>query len=450
MRGSPCVPHHFLSSHHRATSVLAGLVLSLFVWVRPASAQGGQLVPVGGGPLALADIERLAIDSNPGLRAYRLEVAAARADVRTAGLRPNPFVIFQGDFLTVPPRLVDFPTGTYGIQAQVPLEWGNKRTRRLETAQATVSLVQLQVADSARRVLAAARLARVQLLAAVARLRIADTIVANYRQLVVLNENRFKEQQIAGTELIRAQVARSQSEIQRDEAALATRQAQDALAALIGRRDRPALVDTLVALERPLPASDSLVTLALQHRPDLLAALALRRVATANARLQDANAAITPSLGVDIYNNQGAAQFGLSGTVPIPAFNRNQGEREKAKVRGTQSERLIEGADLAVRTDVRIALSELQTRLATLAKFEAGTEQGILARTKIIRETAEFAYRRGAISLLELLDAERTYSEISRSYVDAVAAYNGGLVLLDAATAADAARLVGLETETAR
>ncbi len=427
---------------------LGTLVLALAARA-PLAAQAPALPAHLGAPLALADVERVALDSNPGLVAFRREVLAARADLRTAGLRPNPGLSYFADLLHLGGSGgFSADSGQFGMTLALPLELGGRRGARVAVAERLVDATTLQVADSARKVLAAARLAWTDLLAASARLGVADEVLANYRRLVSLNRSRFQEQQIAGVELTRSELALQQAVIQRDEADLAVRQAQDALAALLGRRERVAAADTLAPAARDTLPLDSLVATALRDRPDLAAARAGRAAAEANVRLQAANAALLPTVGVDLLRQQGVGLAGLSGSLPLPAFNRNQGERDKAQVRVAQAGDVIGGVEVAVRTDVRAAATELATRRAALSRFDAASPDGILAQARRIRETAEFAYQRGSTSLLELLDAERTFAEILRSYIDAVAQYDRGLVLLDAATAADAARLLAAATPT--
>jgi cobalt-zinc-cadmium efflux system outer membrane protein len=308
-----------------------------------------------------------------------------------------------------------------------------------------VSVTQLQVADSARRVLLAARQAWFDLLGARERRRIAAEVMENWQRLVTLDENRFKAQQIAGVELQRAQVALSTAQIAVDEADLAYRAAQDALAGILGTRERVDADGTLAALDVAVPPLDSLEQAALRDRPDVLAARAAREAAAANVRLQKANAAITPAIAADFESSQGVPLAGLSASVPLPFFNRNQGEREKAAVRVEQADRLVHATEVGALTDVRAAWQELRTRRAALDRFADTSPDGILARAKAIRETAAYAYQRGGTSLLELLDAERTSADLTRAYVDAVTQFNRGRALVDAAAAADAAELVGDE-----
>jgi cobalt-zinc-cadmium efflux system outer membrane protein len=411
----------------------------------PMAAQQPTLTTGPTRALALAEVEQMALDSNPGLRAYRLEVPAAVADVRTASLRPNPTLALTADIIRADRGSLDPRVGVWGGSIQLPLEFGGKRGARMRLAEQVVSVTQLEVADSARRLLLSARQAWFDLVGAREQRRIADEVRQNWQQLVTLNESRFRAQQISGVELQRAQVALSTAQIALDQADLAVRSAQDALAAILGMRERVDAAGELAPVDTTIPSLDSLEQTALRDRPDVLAARAARIAADADVRLQHASGIITPTLSVDALESQNVALAGLSAQVPLPLFSRNQGGREKAAVRVTQADRLVDAAEVAARTDVRAAWQELATRRATLDRFAPGAPDGILARARAIRETAAYAYRRGGTSLLDLLDAERTAADLTRAWVDAVTQFNRGRALVDAAAAADAARLVADE-----
>ena len=414
-----------------------------------AQSRLGVVPPVGSGARdsvvrqSLADVERAALDSNPGLRVAALDVRQARADIITAGLRPNPTAQVTGDLLPLRDgTLSSAHDNTYGLSVQLPLELGGKRARRTETAQAIADGAGYFYVDSARRVLLVVRNAYFDLQAADQALQLAERNLAIYQRLSTLSQNRFEQKQVSGTEYSRALLARAQAELARDAALLTVRRAQDNLALAIGRRVRVAARDTLVLLAREVPALDALEQAALRQRPDVLFARAQLQAGQANVRLQDANARISPTLSADWTSSQGTSSYGLSGTIPIPVFSRNQGEREKSRARLEQATRAQQATEISALTDVRSAWADWDTRRSAIARFSAGGSEGILARAQSVLDATEFAYRSGSLSLLEYLDAVRTFADITRSYVDAITAYNKAVAALDAASGADTPRLL--------
>jgi cobalt-zinc-cadmium efflux system outer membrane protein len=399
---------------------------------------------------SLREVETLALRNNLGLQVARLDLTQAQKDVVTAGLTPNPMAIVVGDVLNPSPA-----GQQYGGNLAQLIELGSKRGYRIEFAESVVATQRLRLLDAARQTLLAVRLAYYDVLGTQAALAIADSNTASYRKLVALNELRFKQSQIAQTELSRSELALEQAELQRSEAALNLRKAQTALLTAIGVKDvqtlRPEflqLADSLAPASRSIAGFEALFTTALNNRPDLLAARSLRRGAEANQRLQEANGVIDVTVQADYIYQQGVPMYGVTAFVPIPVFSRNQGEREKALIKLDQADRQTELAMLVVQNELTSAFAEYQTRKAAVEKFRAAasgsgaptggsTNVGILARATSIKSASEFAYKSGNISLLELLDAVRTYNDLYRTYIDAVTLFNKSLATLDAATAAD-------------
>lgn len=416
----------------------AALATACLVTAVPLVPAGAQQAPPA--PLDLAAVERIAADSNPGLQAWRLEVLKARGDLRTAGLRPNPVLAVAVDPLALPSGSggVDPSQGNYGATFQVPIERGGKRDRRLEVAGALLAGSESAVADSLRQVLRSARQGFVELQAAAARSALADSTLGIYARVAELNRQRRAQQQIAGAELARSELARDQAALDRDAARLAATQAALRLAQLLGRREPVAGVVPLSDRPRALPSLDSLLAVARTRRPDLAAARATAMAAAANVRLQDALAKPDITIGPDAGHQTGVAFLGVSASIPLATRNHNEGERDRARAGLEQASRGVTAVELAVEADVRTAWEAARTRRAALDRFTAD-DQGILARAAAIRASAEFAYRNGSSSLLELLDAVRTSAELTRAYVDAVALHGQALADLDAATAVDIA-----------
>lgn len=383
--------------------------------------------------MAERDFLDAVLRDNPTLRALRFEIPAAQADVTTARLRPNPVANITADIFPIPGEKFTPAAGQYSVTLQLPIERGGKRARRSEAAEVGVRAITESVADAERQVTLTARQAWVDLLSARAALSIADRTLMSYDQLVELNRSRLSAKQIAGAELSRSIVARSQAALQRDEAALTLRLASDALAALVGRAISVTPRDTLAQSRRTVLPFDSLLTRALAMRADVRAARTGVQLAQANRRIQEANAKQDVTVGLDAGVQQFTRLYGVSGSIPLAVFNRNQGEREKAAVRAAQAAQRLRGAEAQVTADLRAAYAEYETRRAALARFVDPSSEGILAEAASIKNAAEFAYRNGSTSLLELLDAERTFTDLYRAYIDALARYQKSLALVDAA-----------------
>ena len=162
-----------------------------------------------------------------------------------------------------------------------------------------------------------------------------------------------------------------------------------------------------------------LYSLARANRPDILAAEAARQKARADINLAKANAwwDLTPLLE---YRRDGKIDtVGVGISFPIRVFDRNQGEILRTSSEARSIEATYQGT-------VAQALSEIDTALgAMLTEREkvATLRDNYLPKAQKARDIVEFAYRRGGLSLLDFLDAERTFRETSLEYLRSLENY---------------------------
>jgi len=383
--------------------------------------------------LSLADVELRVLRDNPALRIGRLDESLAKGDVITAKLKQNPQINVNADIGPTGGDKYSPNNKQYGVQYQIPIERANKRGLRTDVAERATVFTAARIRDAARELLVVARFAWSDLQAAHAALRISELTVSTYDRLAELSRSRLDARQIAETEYSRVVVERGKALVERDGRQLAVRQAETALATLLGVSAPVVPRDTLLPVTRERLAYDALVSLALARRPDIAAARANADVVAADQKLQEAIAHPDYALSFDYSMQQTIPLYGVSIQVPIPQYNRNQGERAKAAVRQTQARLQLEAVTLIARADVRRAYDALESSRNTLARFEDVGNNGILRRALAAKTSAEFAYRNGATSLLELLDSERSYNDIYRAYVDAVAQFNKSAAQLDEA-----------------
>jgi cobalt-zinc-cadmium efflux system outer membrane protein len=120
--------------------------------------------------------------------------------------------------------------------------------------------------------------------------------------------------------------------------------------------------------------------------------------------------------------------FGVGISVSLRIFDRNQGEIERTRAEVARADYLREAAVNQARTEVETAFATVLTereKVRRLGDF-------YLPRALRVRETVEFSYRRDALSLLDLLDAQRTYRETAQD-VRALGNYWNAVYQLEAA-----------------
>jgi cobalt-zinc-cadmium efflux system outer membrane protein len=109
----------------------------------------------------------------------------------------------------------------------------------------------------------------------------------------------------------------------------------------------------------------------------------------------------------------------LFASIQLPIFDRNQGEIARTRYAITQAQELEKAANDQVLTDVRDAYEGVRTNDQVVQLYRSG----YLDVAQKNRDISEYAYKRGAVSLLDFLDAERSYRATQLAYRQALASY---------------------------
>jgi len=164
---------------------------------------------------------------------------------------------------------------------------------------------------------------------------------------------------------------------------------------------------------------DELQAKALQNRPDLRAAVLGVTAANSQYALAKANGKQDPTISANYSHVNGISTATWAFSIPLAIFNRNQGNIAQTRFAIRQAEEQQKAANGQVLTDVKDAYEGLQES-AKIAQLLKSTYLDVAQRS---RDISEYAYRRGALALLDFLDAERTYRATQLAYRQAVAAY---------------------------
>jgi cobalt-zinc-cadmium efflux system outer membrane protein len=374
-----------------------------------------------------------ALEYNLDLLAARYEVDIATARIVTARLLPNPILSGGADYLDLLGSGFLF-NGTNGagpsegnVRLDVPIELGGKRRQRIAYAKADRSVSELLLLDAVRELRFAVQSACVRVLLQKALLELAHKDLSIFEGIVTINESRVRDGDLAESELMRTRLAaRERANIIRLYE-LSVRVARLDLQLLLGRDPTepvvdvigPAPQDTIEDASYPILRSE-----ALEQRPDLRALAAPELRADADIQLQRALSWIDLNVGVMYHRQygyaQGADSLGFFLGIPLPFFDRNQGEIQRARQTHEQSVTRTRAFRASVDKQVAEAISEYVTSRELLEAIEGG----MTADATEVRDVSEYAYRRGEVSFLEFLDAQRTFNETMRSYRRAKARYS--------------------------
>ncbi|PYN44297.1 MAG: hypothetical protein DME00_25140 [Candidatus Rokuibacteriota bacterium] len=377
--------------------------------------------------LTLEDAVNTAIRHNATLRAKGAELATVRANEITASLRPNPTALysaeqFGGGSAALPQHTV--------ILAQ-PIETGGKRQRRIDSARAATRTTGHELNDVRRLVIAQVKSAFAGVLVAQATLALAEQNLKTLDEIERLQRVRAEKGDISQLELLRLQVQRFAFERDAGDARQAIEAATIALRAAVGPDALADSFDVVGELDyRDVPLErDELRRLALANRPDLQAARAARDKARADVNLARANAwwDVTPQIEYQRIGPDSTIGFGFS--FPLKIFDRNQGEIARTRAEAERSDALTRSAAVQALAEVDTALSAVTVQRDRIVMLR----DTYLPKAQQARTTVEFAYRRGGASLLDFLDAQRTYRETALEHLRAMGNFWAALYQLEAA-----------------
>jgi cobalt-zinc-cadmium efflux system outer membrane protein len=405
-------------------------VLTAQVQTPPVS--GTQQVPTpapmpSGQAITLEQALDLAKRNNPTLQANQTLILQNRAQEITANLRPNPVLSWDTQYLPIFSPSLFTDSNYWETQAQYDVgigylfERGKKRQHRLDAAKTATAVTEAQVTDAQRTVLASAAQLFVSALLAKSNLEFAQTLLDSYKKTVKISEDRFNAGAMSRNDLLKIQLQQLQFETDVNTAGLAKTQALFSLRQFLGFDSVPAdydLTGNLAYEAVPLRLEDVQVR-ALANRPDLLAAQRGVVASESQVGLAKANGKVDVDVSFDYtrlnQSNLGAFYF----SVPLPVFNKNQGEIARTQYALTQSQFQQKAAEQQVLTDVKNAYEGLRSSEQVVQLYD----KGYLGQATQSLDITRFSYEHGAASLLDFLDAERSYRSTELSYRQALATY---------------------------
>ena len=376
--------------------------------------------------LSLDEAIQLALQNNHNLKAAETTIQQNQAQEITANLRPNP--VFTADVQFLPIFQPENFTATYidnvvqfDLGVSYLFERGKKRQHRLQAAQDTTAQTKSTVADNERTLTfnVASQFFSVQLAESTLDLAIED--MKSFQNTVDISLARYKAGDISEGDYLKIKLQLLQFQSDVSQAQLAKIQALVGLRQFLGYHTVGADFDVSADFDY-LPVTVKLEDLqvkALQSRADLRAAQQGVIAAKSQYELAKANGKVDVT-GTFNYDHVSETNTGsLFGSFQIPIFNRNQGEIARTNYAINQAQELELAANDQVLSDVLTAYEAVRDNDQVISLYRSG----YLDAAKQSRDITEYSYKRGAASLLDFLDAERSYRATELAYRQSLAAY---------------------------
>ena len=423
-----------LAGRRASAPPLVVALLASAITAASARAQERQTRPT---TVTVDEAVREAIDHNLTLIGERYSVGIARARIVTARLRPNPVLTFNAMLPDPAVFAENISPKEQVLRTDVVIEGGGKRERRIEVAQEAASVAELQLVNTMRTLVLDVQSACVDVVLARQSLALARESLEGFNAIVQVNAERVRTGDLAQMELARSRLValQFQNDVRQQQSKLAV--AQNRLKTLLGRAGPdPVDVDGDLRRDAQPVQLDDVTRLALGERPDLKAQRRDQARSAADLRLQIAQGRIDYTISGEIHHQRQATPpdanagflYGAYLSLPLPLFNRNQGEVERARL----EERQIRSRIAALEAQVRSEVEQAYEAYAAARDVVTTAEVQMLAQARDVRTTTEYSYRRGEASFIELLDAVRAFNDTMQSYHAARADYARSLYSLDA------------------
>ncbi len=368
--------------------------------------------------------------ANPTLKAAQLNIDESRAAEITAYLRPNPDFSFTADGLQIT-RNQGIWRPLAGI-VQTPgisylHERDHKRELRRDQAKESTVIAESTYLDQERGLVFNLRGAFVQVLQAKAVLQNAQENLSYWDRELEVFRTRFKAGDLAQVDLDRLELQRAQFESDYETAIVNLRTAKIQILMLLNDRTPIERFDVTGVFDftTELKPLEEYRKIALETRPDLKASMQNVELARITHQLAVANGSTDPTWSLwysynASFSNPFANQtLGGSVNIPLRIFDRNQGEKARTQVDIGRNEKLLDANQALVFSDVDSAYYTIVQNVNLLRPYKTK----YLPLASDVRDRMAFSYQNGGASLLDFLDAEKSYRDTRLAYLNLVGSY---------------------------
>ncbi len=373
--------------------------------------------------------------NNPYLKTQQLNIGIAQADTITAKLFPNPFLENEQYYLTNPNN---FAPGTDLLNGQniqmlfkymQPIPIAGQRKNQIELARKNVSVSNYSYAELERNIFSDVASKWLEVWTAQKKLDIIQIAKSNIDSLVLTNQNRYKNQVITQTDLYRTELLAKQYDIQLKNALQELTNKLNELKFLLGVDESIYIDQTDNLMFQTIPQVDSLLQYSLKNRSDVQLSNSLIDATEINIKLQKSQSIPQPQVGFVYSPQNGVSYLGPSIGLSLPLFDRNQGEIKKSYLLKEQADKQLIAVQNQIQTEISVAFANYQLQQQNLESFNV-----LLQQSQTILDNVKYAYLKGGTTIIDFLEAQRSWLETQQQYYDAMQLYRQSYIQLLYAT----------------
>ena len=364
---------------------------------------------------------QIAKTHNPVLKTEKFNLRLAESDIVSARLRPNFIlsheslqVVESGDFAPETPWYNN-QNREMLWEISKPIQIAGQRKNKIAVATKSFSLEENSYSETERNLFLEVAVKWLEVWEVQKQLQLIESAKNNIDSLLYTNKARYRNQIITQTDLFRTELLAKQYALQHKTAQLEVINHQKEFGFLLGM-EREIKIDTSDTFLGILPENlAQLIAQSFENRSDVQTTKSLIDVSDSNINLQKSLAYPEPEVGI-IYNSQHSVpHLGLSFSVDLPFTNRNQGEIQKSHHLKEQAEQQLATLEQQIQTEVSTAFANYKLQQQNIEDYEV-----LLEQSQTILNNVKYAYLKGGTTIIDFLEAQRSWLETQQEYFEAV------------------------------
>ncbi|MBK7381071.1 MAG: TolC family protein [Ignavibacteriales bacterium] len=373
-----------------------------------------------------------ALINNPNLKAFEYEISSLEKIKTQAGLSPNPEANFEAEDFLGGKELSGITGSQYTLSGSQLFELGGKRSSRINlaekeinSAQGNYELIKLDVIAQVKSAFFGLYQIHHQILLQQKFIQINEEILKTVSERVKAGRTSPAEESKVKVALINSQI-----ELQRLQRSYSS--AQTKLNSLLGTVGKNLVPSTDLFEQLFTPPNREDVLEELENIPSIKNLGNESNFRKAQLQLEKSQAIpdLTASLGVRYLNELKTNSFVAGLSIPLPIFNRNQGNIQSAEVRIQQMDEIINSRKLTVISLLNTSFNNLLSAYNNAVQLR----ENILPESEKAYEITRQGYLQGRFAFIDLLDAQRTLFETQTQYLLELSDYYNSLIEIENVT----------------
>jgi outer membrane protein, heavy metal efflux system len=391
----------------------------------------------------------IANKKNPAYDAERLNIEIARSEVINSGLLPNPNFNNQIIVRNEPQSIrntytypQDFSGNTIGVggrkepfhplnrqdwfQLTMRIPVAGQRQYAIELAKNNLRVARENLKEFQRNLFFITANKWLDVWLSGEKVKLYEKAKKFSSDLLKINELRLKNEVITKTEYSRTQILDQKYMAQLSAEQVNLSNENRKLGVLLGT-DQEIVIHQSDIMDIPLSigSEEDLYNYSYSNRPDLVSYLAQLDSARKELDLEESFAYPQPELGIISNPQNGEKYYGTFLTLPLPVFNRNQGNILKTKSNLLKKQEYLKNVELNLRTEIRNSLAEFKIAKENFERYKA-----IFELSEKVLETVRYGYLKGGTTIVDFLEAQRNWLETQSEYYESLWIYRKSYIQL--------------------